>query len=211
MNHLQQSMAYERAYNESKSLLQALNKNARKAEESALERDEEVSEHYAMLREELLALVRKYRKLADDEFDAHKENDVVCDEGLGNLANGIIRQAVWDYEKAVSKEDDAEKQMLTRWKDEVGQTLTGVDLDNVWSRVDAAHERFKTVAQDNIDELVRVSDFIRRNGLTYSNPVNKHHCPMCGSGVYAKTKLKHNTWLVCCSGCMLSEVVEFEG
>lgn len=211
MNHLQQSMVYERAFNEAKMLLNVLNKRRRASEEKALERDEEVSQHFRLVFEDLSRLICKYRELSDKEFALHKAEDVVCDEGLGNLANGVISRAVWDYEIALSKGDEVEKEVLTKWKNEVGQLLTGVDLDAVWSRAEAAHEKFKTLASENIKDMIQISDHIRKNHLVYSDNVNPHRCPMCGSGVYVKTRLKHNTWLVCCSGCMLSEVVEVEG
>lgn len=207
---LKMSMLYEKAYIEVLNLIHALKKREDEDELIAINTGRQPSEHFLPVRNALTRLKNNYRSLSDDYFNMHKKSAEIDEDGIYNLANGIIERAVLDYEIAVSKRDEIEQKKLEQWKDDVGQSYTTADLDIVFEKVRSSHEKFAEIASENLLDIVDITNRLRRSGTVFSDPQNPYRCPMCGGGMYSNTKTKHNAYLISCGTCMLSEVVAIE-
>ena len=84
---------------------------------------------------------------------------------------------------------------------------TDADTEEILDRIRERHKLFKDKAHDEIGGISRITEQFRKKRDAFSEKNNPHRCPLCGGGMYIRSKLKSNSYLVGCTGCNLTEVV----
>ena len=199
MSEFDKSLLYERVCSELFHIITNLKSDAARAAERAVKDGEEVSQHYDIIKAELKKLLNKYRAMSDDAYKKHKENHpIISDYGLEELWNAVIVTAAQDYEVALCNKD----------KDTLKEVEEFLDRDcNILSRIRADYGKFIDKAHRDIESIMQVKPIVRKYHRGFNDPINKNRCPLCGGGMYVKSKLKTNVYLVACAGCELTEAV----
>jgi hypothetical protein len=207
ISDLEYSMILERAYGEMTNVLHEYKARFAAAKKAALENGEKEPYHCRLVLDALDIVARDFRKRSDEAFAKHKATAEIDNTGAENLANGILARWAMDYETALSTDDEQALQELDFFAKKKAKLYTSLDGEDLIERIVSGHRRFKAKAHREIDDIIKVTDTFRRKRNAFSEKNNPHRCPLCGGGMYVKTKYKNNSYLVCCSGCDLSEVV----
>lgn len=159
----------------------------------------------------LRQLANTYRKLSDDAFLQHKATTDVCDDGIRNLANAVLEQAIHDYEVALCDNNSSEIYRIEMFMYGDGRNFTMLDTGELIDKVKVSHKRFKTKAHDEFDEILVTTVQLRDRGIWFGDRRNKHRCPLCGGGMFVKKKVSNGRYIVGCTTCELVEYVERGG
>ena len=204
---MEYSMVLERAFSEMVAISIWEMERAKKARKMALSNNEPEPAHYQLVIDALESVKRDFRKRSDEAFKQHCENADVDETGVENIYNAIIERMALDYETALCEEDNGMQNEVKYFAQTLGHKYTDADTEDILSRIEAYHKRFKEKANENIDELIQITDQFRKSRNAFSERNNPHRCPLCGGGMYVKSKLKTNSYLVGCTSCNLTEVV----
>lgn len=201
------SMIMERAAGEIANIICLETSRAKKQVRAAKDAGEPVPEHLQVVMDGLRGLQKEFRQKSDEAFEEHKRSAETYDDGLDNLANAIIERMALDFETAICNGDDGTINEIRNFAEKKANKYTNLDIEDVLSRIVAYHERFKRKAHNEIDDIVKVTNAFRSKRHPFGEENNPHRCPLCGGGMYVKTKCKSNVYLVGCTGCNLTEVV----
>ena len=200
-NDFEQSMIYERAFAETNYLME----NIRKKQLAAIAKGEERNEYFELVTNELRKMKEKFRKESDDAFIRHRNMEFDLDsDGIINLVVAVGSQMATDYEIALCKKNENDKAEIEAFAGDDGK------LYEILERIRVDKERFAKKAHEEILSLIRDTNELRkaRDNQGMGSKRNPHRCPLCKGGMYVRSKLKENTFLVGCTGCFLTEVVK---
>ncbi len=126
-----------------------------------------------------------------------------------DLANAIIRQAIWDYEESLSgvqiEASSPASVMASIETFAEEQQLTGINMPDVLKKVKRTYNKeFVPYVTDNRKEIV--TDWKRLKEYRYDERKQeaKHRCPLCG-GILRPAKMNSSRrGRIICTGCYLS-------
>lgn len=200
------SMILERAYGEVTNIIVEYKAKIKAKRMECLENGEKEPFHLRMVLDSLENLAKEYRKRSDEYFLKSKSNELDQD-GIENLANAIIERMALDYETALCEKDDGALNEIRNFAEKKAYRYTDLDVEDILTRISANHKKFKKKAHDDIVDIIDMTNKFRRQKYAFSEKNNPYRCPLCGGGMYVKSKLKSNSFLVGCTGCALTEVV----
>ena len=208
MTYFEISMYYEREYGIVSGQLTELQSKRSRYEEEARAQGKTPNQYYTEEIKKLKAQKNAFRKLSDDAFKEHKRtHDVINTEGAIELANAILTKAAQDYEEAICEKNEKSKQEIEDFAEEHGYLYTELDVPGILSRIRTDQKRFAKKAHNDIFSIIETTNTLRRKRLNMNDESNPHNCPLCGGKMFIKTRTKTDTYMVGCTGCMLTEVV----
>jgi hypothetical protein len=207
---LEYSMILERAYGETTNLILEYNAKVKERRKQAIEDGEKEPYHYRMVLDALDIVARRFRQRSDNYFEIHKKSKPLNDDGCQNLKNAVIERFALDYETALCEKDEGALCELDDFAKNKAHMYTRLDAEDIASRIVADHKRFKAKARAEIDGIIDITNRFRKKRHAFSEKNNPHRCPLCGGGMFIKSKMKSNVYLVGCTGCNLTEVVTIQ-
>lgn len=201
------SMILERAYGEVTNIIVEYKARLKAKRMECLENGEKEPYHLRMVLDSLDNLAREYRKRSDEYFLKSKDNAELDRAGVENLANAIIERMALDYETAICEKDEGTINEIRNFAEKKAYLYTNLNAEDILSRIAVAHKKFCEIARENIKDILQVTETFRKKRDAFSEKNNPYRCPLCGGGMYVKTKYKSNSYLVGCTGCALTEVV----
>lgn len=207
MSDMEYSMIMERAYGEITNLIYQYKARAKQFISAAKENGEKEPYHFRLVLDALDTVAKDFRKRSDDAFREHTLTTDMDEDGMMNLKNAVIERAALDYEAALCNGDDGVMNELHNFAECKAHMYTDTDTEDIFQRIRERHKLFKDKAHDEIDGIVEMTKQFRKKRDAFSEKNNPHRCPLCGGGMYIRSKLKSNSYLVGCTWCNLSEVV----
>lgn len=207
ISDMEYSMILERAYGEMTNLIHEYKVRAKQFIKAAMENGEKEPYHFRLVLDALDIVAKDFRKRSDDAFREHTLTTDMDEDGMMNLKNAIIERAALDYETALCEKDEGAMNELHNFAERKAHMYTDADTEEILDRIRERHKLFKDKAHDEIDGIVEMTEQFRKKRDAFSEKNNPHRCPLCGGGMYIRSKLKSNSYLVGCTGCNLSEVV----
>ncbi len=201
------SMILERAYGEVTNIIVEYKAKIKAKRIECLENGEKEPFHLRMVLDSLQNLAMDYRKRSDEYFLKSKKNEELDPKGIENLANAIIERMALDYETAICEKDEGALNEIRNFAEKKANRYTDLNVDEILSRISSAHKRFKRKSHEEIVDIIEMTNKFRKSKYAFSEKNNPHRCPLCGGGMYVKSRLKSNSYLVGCTGCNLTEVV----
>lgn len=201
------SMILERAYGEITNVIVDYKSRIKAKKADCLENGEKEPYHLRLVSDALENIAREFRERSDEYFARSKKGKEINPQGAENLANAIIERMALDYETALCEKDDGAIFELQDFARNKAYKYTNLDVDAVLERIASAHKAFKAKAQKNVIEINEMTKKFRTKRYAFSERNNPFRCPLCGGGMYVKTQMKSNSFLIGCTGCNLTEVV----
>lgn len=201
-NYMEESMLYERAYSEITNIINYAKDRARAQKNGDL-----IPEECKLVIDALSEIKSNFRERSDEAYRKHCRGRNMCDIGAENLAIAIIERMALDYEIALSERNDKAMREIEKFSKEHAYKYTNIDPDGVLSRITTDYKKFKEKAHKDIFGILEVTEKFRATRHAFCEEKNPYRCPLCGGGMYVKTKLKSNSYIVGCSGCCLTEAV----
>lgn len=210
INDMDYSMILERAFSELVSIVSYAKIRAAQQFKAAKDAGEPEPAHLRLVIDALENVKSDFRKRSDKAYKKHCTT-ASCDKaGVENLANAVIERMALDYETAISDPTEHSlgmKNEVEYFAKTLGKTYTSLDTEDILDAISAKYKVFKKKAHDNISELITITDMFRKKRDAFSEKHNPYRCPLCGGGMYVKSKMKANSYLVGCTGCNLTEIV----
>lgn len=207
ISDLEYSMIMERAYSELTTLIMQYKKRVKEQMQIARDNGETEPYHLRLVVDALQLIASDFRKRSDDSYKDHKKTADEDETGCDNLKNAVIERMVMDYEHALVCGDEETIRECEEFAARRAHHYTDLNTESVLERVREGYAKFKPKAHDEIYGIIETTELMRKKRDSFSERYNPHRCPLCGCGMYIKTKLKANSYLVGCSGCELTEVV----
>ena len=202
--YLEECLRYERAVSECYSLLAHLNKRRTAAEETARRNGWEMPDYFDKIVERVREMQKEFSDLASCNWKLHEETEVkeYDEDGMNNLVIAVAKSWADDYEIALSHRNEKQIKEL---HDE-GIKILG---EIVVERVERAHRAFVKSAREDLKAIIADTNKAPKynNRTDHVGSHMQTRCPLCGGGMYSR-RVGANGYLIRCSGCSLSEMVE---
>ena len=207
ISDIEYSMILERAYGEMTNLIFEYKARAKQFIKAARENGEKEPYHFRLVLDALDVVAKDFRKRSDDAFREHTRTTDMDEDGMMNLKNAVIERAALDYEAALCQKDEGAMNELHNFAERKAQMYTNADTEEILNRIRERYKLFKDKAHEEISGIIQMTEQFRKKRDAFSEKNNPHRCPLCGGGMYIRSKLKSNSYLVGCTGCNLTEVV----
>ena len=201
------SMILEKAYGEVTNLIVDYKKRVKEQLQLARDNGEKEPFHFRLVLDALDIIARDFRKRSDDAFREHTKKAEINDTGEENLKNAVIERMALDFEKAICDGNEGDINEIRNFAEKKAYRYTNLDAVEILDRIQEKHKRFQKKAHDDIEGIADVTERFRRKKNAFKEKNNPYRCPLCGGGMYVKSKNKTNSFLVACSGCSLTEGV----
>lgn len=204
---IEYSMILERAYGEITNIIVEYKQKVKRQLQIIRENGEKEPYHYRLVMDALQIAASDFRERSDKAFAEHKGQSDISEDGIDNIKIAIVERMALDYEMALCENDDGTINEIHDFAKNKAHLYTNLDAEEVLERIREKQKRFNQKANANINELLEMTEKFRRKRYAFSERNNPYRCPLCGGGMYVKTKFKTGSYLVGCSGCNLTEVV----
>lgn len=200
-DYFKESLFYDRAMSEIAATIERLR---RKRNEDA-DKDR-YGDHYDLLITDLTYLRNKYKKQAEQFWTMHKQTEPELDDGgITNLLVAIVKSWAEDYETALCNNSQERIDYLRK----EGRNLV---KDSTLTRIEKMHQKFVALAHVNLFQIVEDTAEASKHrtphgAIRYDGDWMHTRCLLCGGGMYAK-RIGENRYVVRCTGCYLTEVVD---
>ena len=201
------SMILERAYGEMTNLIYEYKKRAKMHLQAARDNGEEEPYQFRLVIDALEIAAADFRQRSDDAFREHTKETDIDEDGMENLKNAVIERMALDYERAICNHDTGAIHEINNFVEKKAHMYTNLDTGEILERIREKRKKFADKAHDEITGIIEMTEQFRKKRDAFSEKNNPHRCPLCGGGMYIRSKLKSNSYLVGCTGCNLTEVV----
>ena len=203
INYLKESLTNEKCSGELANIMNTLRQKRTKAQEQARANGEDAPEFYDMILDELKSVKKTFDDRANIFWRMHKRANTELDEdGINNLLAAMIKSWAEDFEDALSHG----RTNKIEWLRKEGENLV---KDRTVKRIEDMHREFVKVAHGKFGEIYNDSLNAPKfhNQTDHSGAHMRNRCPLCNGGMYTK-RVGKTLYLVKCSRCYLSEIVE---